>query len=95
MGWYLNRYVCPVCKYVWSDEWSAMSDDTCPDCECSDISPVDSDDLSVITSVGDDGDIQILVSNDQAHEYPMYSEILCIPAQTIIEAKRRPLWDGI
>ena len=68
MAWYLNRYVCPECSCVWEDAWSAMSDDYCPECECSDISPVSSENLSVIIEKLECGDFVVLVSHDDAHD---------------------------
>ena len=40
-----NHYLCPECKTEWVDEWSCTCDDECPECGCSDISPVYSEDI--------------------------------------------------
>lgn len=86
LAWYLNRYVCPDCKEVWDDAWSAMSDDTCPSCESEDISPVSSDDLSVIVERNEDGDYEVLVSSDAAHEEPKYLVLLTLSSRFIEKA---------
>lgn len=44
--WYCNHYTCPVCSHEWTDEWSAMSDDTCPECNTKNITPTHSEELS-------------------------------------------------
>lgn len=83
MAWYLNRYVCPECNASWEDEWSAMSDDSCPDCECSDVTPTSSDDLSVNIDLNANGDCVVWVSRDDADESPKYVSMLTIPAKTL------------
>lgn len=47
MAWFLNSYHCKACKTSWQDEWSCACDDECPECG-DDLSPEDSDDLTVI-----------------------------------------------
>lgn len=32
MAEYLNHYRCSICGYHWTDEWSCMCDDRCPEC---------------------------------------------------------------
>ena len=39
-----SYYVCPQCKHEWTDEWSATSDDDCPNCGARHISPTESED---------------------------------------------------
>jgi hypothetical protein len=41
--WYENSYECPECGTSWTDEWSCMCDDRCPECnvECVPVSSVD------------------------------------------------------
>lgn len=41
---FLNHYACPTCHYEWSDAWSAVCDDKCPNCRQV-VSPHDSEDL--------------------------------------------------
>lgn len=36
---YLNYYYCPECETDWTDVWTAMSDDTCPECGLRNIQP--------------------------------------------------------
>lgn len=44
MPWFQNEYHCPDCDVSWSDEWSAMCDDECPECGA-DYSPERSEEL--------------------------------------------------
>lgn len=83
LAWFRNYYVCPVCCATWDDQWSSMSDDTCAECECSDISPVSSDDLSVVVDRNASGDYDICVSGNDAEDTPMYRTILSVSAITI------------
>lgn len=41
---FINHYTCPDCKYEWTDEWSCMCDDDCPNCGKRHISPHTSED---------------------------------------------------
>ena len=41
--WYVNYYQCPNCGVRWDDRWTSMSDDTCPNCDCGNISPYKSE----------------------------------------------------
>ncbi len=42
---FTNHYRCPGCGHEWQDEWSAMSDDDCPECGLRAIEPYKSDDI--------------------------------------------------
>lgn len=44
MAQYLNHYGCSECGHHWTDEWSCMCDDRCPDCNTP-ISPYFSKEL--------------------------------------------------
>lgn len=44
-GWYENRYNCSECNTSWTDEWSCMCNDRCPECDC-ETQPTSSIDLS-------------------------------------------------
>ena len=48
MAWYRNHNECDRCGGEWTDEWSCMCDDDCPDCGARHLSPYDSDDLTEI-----------------------------------------------
>lgn len=41
---FTNHYVCPECAHEWTDEWSCMVDDDCPECGARHISPFMSED---------------------------------------------------
>ena len=75
MSWFLNQYVCPECEANWDDQWSSMSDDTCPDCDYSDISPVHSVDLSICVQKDQEGNCLVLVSREDAEDDPAYVEL--------------------
>lgn len=75
MAWFCNHYICPRCDYTWTDEWSCMCDDQCPTCGLSNLSPTDSDDLTVIVEAGDDGYFVVLRSPDAAGHDPEYVQV--------------------
>jgi hypothetical protein len=52
-----------------------MCDDECPNCECESISPVSSEDLSVVVRPEADGAWSLWRSNPEAHDDPSYSII--------------------
>ena len=70
MPWYNNRYRCPRCGVFWDDAWSAMCDDECPNCECENITPVWSDDLSVIATPDANGAWSLWRSASDADDDP-------------------------
>jgi hypothetical protein len=72
MAWYNNRYVCPDCGYVWEDDWSACCDDECPECESRHISPVSSEDLTVVVEPTKNGDWSVWRSPPEADDRPRY-----------------------
>jgi hypothetical protein len=43
--WFENSYKCSECDTTWTDEWSCMCNDRCPECDC-ETEPTDSVDLS-------------------------------------------------
>jgi len=44
MALFRNFYRCDQCGHEWSDEWSAMCDDDCPQCGARHVSPYKSED---------------------------------------------------
>lgn len=88
MSWFLNRYVCPACNSYWEDEWSAKSDDSCPECLCSDVSPVASDDLSIVVKNDKFGNSVVLVSAESADESACYVPLLSIPKNVSSELSK-------
>jgi predicted RNA-binding Zn-ribbon protein involved in translation (DUF1610 family) len=42
--WFINYYTCPRCSFQWSDRWTAMCDDDCPNCGLRHITPTHSKD---------------------------------------------------
>ena len=75
MAWYNNQYVCPECRAVWDNDWSCRSDDQCPECEARNISPVSSEDLTVIVEPNGDGSWTIWRSPPEAEENPRYEMV--------------------
>ncbi len=74
MAWFLNYYTCDRCGADWTDEWSCMCDDDCPECGARHMSPYDGDDLThVIEQRGDR--FVVLRSPDAAEHSPDYFEL--------------------
>lgn len=75
MAWYSNRYVCPECRAVWDSDWSCSSDDECPECEERNISPVSSEDLTIVVKPDSDGSWTIWQSPLWAEDDPCYEVV--------------------
>ena len=74
MAWFLNHYECARCHTRWSDEWSCMCDDDCPQCGARHMSPRDSDELT--ESIAQDGnEFVVLWSPETAEHDPDYREL--------------------
>jgi hypothetical protein len=72
VAWFSNRYVCPICRVTWDSDWSSCCDDECPDCGLSDVSPVTSEDDTIVARPENEGSWQILLSSPEAEEDPCY-----------------------
>jgi predicted nucleic acid-binding Zn-ribbon protein len=84
MAWYCSHYQCARCDHEWSDEWSCMCDDDCPDCGARHMSPLESDDLTeVIEKKGKE--FVVLWSPETAEHDPAYCELGRFPSEA--EAK--------
>ena len=82
--WFCNHYTCARCGTSWSDEWSCCCDDECPECG-TDMSPTDSDDLTVI--VEDEGTrFAVLHSPDTAEHDPDYQHLADFPTRPEADA---------
>lgn len=75
MAWYNNQYVCPECRAVWDSDWSCGCDDECPECEARNISPVSSEDLTIVAEPDDDGSWTIWRSPVEAEDRPRYEVV--------------------
>jgi hypothetical protein len=85
MAWYLNYYTCARCDCTWTDEWSCMCDDDCPECDARHMSPHDSDDLTeVIEAEGDE--FVVLWSPETAEHDPEYCELGSFSSRAQAEA---------
>ena len=45
---FLNYYKCYRCGHEWQDQWDAMSDDECPECDARDCTPIKSDEITEV-----------------------------------------------
>jgi hypothetical protein len=85
MAWFLNHYTCDRCGEDWTDEWSCMCDDDCPECGARHMSPHDSDDLThIIERQGTE--FVVLRSPDAAEDCPDYFEMASFPTRTGAES---------
>ena len=84
MAWFQNYYTCARCGRDWTDEWSCMCDDDCPDCGARHMSPVDSDDLThIIEERG--GQFVALRSPEAAEHTPDYFELASFATRSAAE----------
>ena len=44
--WYRNHYECERCGHQWTDDWTAMCNDDCPNCGDRHIFPQKSEDIA-------------------------------------------------
>jgi hypothetical protein len=44
----LNHYQCPECEHLWDDRWNSEAEDDCPGCGERHITPIGSEDQSVL-----------------------------------------------
>jgi len=85
VAWFLIYYTCERCGDDWTDEWSCMCDDDCPNCGARHMSPHESDDLTNIVEKRGDQFV-VLRSPDAAEHSPDYFELASFPTRT--EAER-------
>ena len=81
VAWYNNHYVCTECAAVWDSDWSCSSDDDCPECVARNISPISSEDLTVIVEPNVDGSWKIWRSPSEADEKPRYEIVGLLKVQ--------------
>jgi len=85
MTWFLNHYSCERCGEDWTDEWSCMCDDDCPECGARHMSPYDSDDLTHV--IEQDGNRLVVLRSPEAAEHcPDYFELASFPNR--VDAER-------
>ena len=73
MAWFRNYYKCERCGSDWTDEWSCMCDDDCPEYRSRHYSPYKSDDLTyIIVCCG--RQFVVLRSPETAEDFPSYLE---------------------
>ena len=74
MAWFRNHYKCDRCGSNWTDEWSCMCDDDCPECGSRHYSPYHSDDLTdVVVRCG--RQYLALRSPETAEHFAKYEEL--------------------
>ena len=84
MAWLENVYTCPECDTCWLDEWSCACDDTCPNCGLSDVTPSDSQDLSVLVKKRPNW-FAVYYSSAYAESSPRYRLFAAVKSQNRIE----------
>ena len=80
MTWFLNFYKCDRCRRRWTDEWSCMCDDECPRCGRRDMTPYESEDLTILIEE-EGGEFVVLRSPDSAEHDPDYEEVGRFPTR--------------
>lgn len=80
MAWFLNIYRCDRCNRFWTDEWSCSCDDDCPHCGARHMSPLDSNDLTVLIVQEGNGFV-VLRSSETAEHDPNYRELGRFPTR--------------
>ena len=88
MAWFCNHYRCARCHRAWDDEWSCACDDDCPRCGARHMSPVDSDDLTIIVEERPDGTFSVHRSPESAEHGPDYAEVAHFPTRDEANAWR-------
>ena len=88
MAWFRNHYRCARCRRTWADEWSCTCDDDCPRCGARHMSPVASDDLTIIVDEDLDGTFVVLQSPDAAEHKPDYVQVARFPTKEAADAWR-------
>lgn len=86
MAWFANHYTCAHCGGDWTDEWSCQCDDDCPHCGARHMSPMGSDDLSVVVQESADGTFTVLLSPDEADDTPRYAPVATFADRAEAEA---------
>ena len=88
MAWFRNYYICARCNSTWADEWSAMCEDDCPDCEARHMCPLRSENFTtVIEPEGED--YVVFKSPETAECDPQYRELGRFPTWREAEALLR------
>ena len=86
MAWFRNYYRCARCQHSWTDEWSAMCDDDCRRCGARHMTPVKSDDLTVVMEEKANGSFSVLRSPETAEHSPDYREVSAFPTRDEAQA---------
>lgn len=90
MAWFLNHYECEECNQTREDEWSSCCDDECGECGADNMSPLESDDITIqIAEIdGDSGPCTIVVSPATAEDEPDYEDLRGDDGEPIVFADR-------
>ena len=84
MAWFINRYECERCKEEWTDQWSCMCDDECPQCGARDMTPCESEELTMLIEP-DGREFLVLWSPETAEHDPDYRELGRFPSRAKAE----------
>ena len=82
MAWFLNFYRCDRCGQTWTDEWSCMCDDECPECGARDMSPFDSEDLTDCIAWNGEEFVAMRSPTSAEHD-PDYRELGRFPTEVL------------
>ncbi len=93
--WFRNHYRCDRCGTSWTDEWSCCCDDDCPQCGARHMSPLESEDLTIIIDEDDDGTFAVLCSPDSASDEPDYDEVARFPTKAEARAYADSLTEAV
>jgi predicted nucleic acid-binding Zn-ribbon protein len=74
MAWFLNRYTCYRCAHDWTDQWSSVCDDDCPQCGARHTEPHTSDELTTVINQ-ERGEFVVRWSPETAEHAPDYCEL--------------------
>ncbi len=88
MAWFRNHYRCARCRRPWTDEWSCTCDDDCSHCGARHMSPVASDDLTIIVNEDPDGTFVVLQSPAAAKHEHDYVQGARFPTKEAADAWR-------
>lgn len=85
MAWFRNHYCCARCHANWTDEWSCMCDDDCPFCAARHMSPLKSEDLTIVIET-DGSEYVVRRSPETADDDPDYRDLSRSSNRALAEA---------
>ncbi|MDF3811077.1 MULTISPECIES: hypothetical protein [Rhodopseudomonas] len=80
MAWFLNHYQCLRCQAKWTDQWSSLCDDDCPQCGARQMLPHLAEELTTLIE-RDGHDYVVRWSPETAENEPDYRELGRFPSR--------------